>query len=113
MKNAIKNNQLLYGALVAILFFSVNACTEEHATPGYNQFNQEGQIKGRTDGPVNIQLVKLKVANRDNIPLEQILTCFYFGQTTQGYWEYHLNTMYDGLKIYIVTQIIGDDFDGG
>jgi len=112
MKKSIKSNQLLFRAFVAILFISFNACTEESIIPGHNQFNQEDKINTRNDGPVYIQIVKLKVASRDNIPIEQILTCFYFGQTTQGYWEYHLTTLYDGPKIYLITQIIGDECEG-
>ena len=112
MKNSIKIHKLLRVAFVVILFFSFNACTEEQAMPVSDKTYQELQIKMRTDGPVSIQLIKQKVSNRDHIPIGQILDCYYYGQTSQGYWEYHISTINDGPKIYIVTQIIGEDCEG-
>ncbi|MGB4846489.1 MAG: hypothetical protein WBP41_01150, partial [Saprospiraceae bacterium] len=70
------------------------------------------KILNRTEGPVSSTLIKQKVSTRDNIPLSQILTCSYYGQTILGYWEYHLTTQYDGPKLYMVTKIIGDDCEG-
>ena len=112
MKNSFKFNQLLYAALLAILFLTVNACSEEQVVPVSGQPGNDLQITVRTDGPVAIGKIIERVSKRDNIPIEQFLSCSYYGQTGEGYYEYHLTTLYDGPKIYIVTQIIGDEFEG-
>lgn len=112
MKNAFKLNLFLLYGFAAILFLSISACHEEQAIPVPDVISHDFQITNRTDGPVNAVLVKQKVATRDNIPLSQILTCTYYGLTSLGFWEYHLTTQCNGPKIYIVTEIIGDDFEG-
>ncbi len=112
MKNAFKFSQLLFVVLLVFLFLSVSSCYEEQVVPSSEVTSTDLEITIRTDGPISPALVKQKVATRDNIPLIQILTCSYFGQTTQGYWEYHITTLYNGPKIYIVTKIIGDDIEG-
>ncbi|HZV70199.1 MAG TPA: hypothetical protein VFG10_11675 [Saprospiraceae bacterium] len=112
MKIVFKFSSLFYGLLLAILLISFNACTEELAIPNAELISEDLLIKSRADGPVSNNLVKQRVSARDNIPIAQILTCSYYGQTTQGYWEYHITTQYNGPKIYIVTKIIGDEFDG-
>ncbi|MBK9982552.1 MAG: hypothetical protein IPP15_09015 [Saprospiraceae bacterium] len=112
MKNVFNFSSFFYGILLAILASSFNACTEELVVPNAEIASKEIRIKSRTDGPVSIELIKQKVSTRDNIPLSQILTCSYYGQTNLGFWEYHLTTQYDGPKIYIVTKIIGDEIEG-
>ncbi|MEP7198149.1 MAG: hypothetical protein ABI851_16645 [Saprospiraceae bacterium] len=112
MKNVFNFNPSFFAILVAFLLLSVSACTEEQVIPSSELLSNDMEITIRTDGPVSTTLVKQKVAVRDNIPLSQILTCTYYGQTSQGYWEYHLTTQYNGPKIYIVTKIIGDDAEG-
>lgn len=112
MKISLTINQLLCVAYVMVLLFSSSACTKEQVMPVPDEYNKESPISFRTDGPVNPQLVKMKVSQRDNIPLLQIETCSYYGQTIQGFWEYHLTTTNNGPKIYTVIQIIGDDCDG-
>ncbi len=112
MKNVTKINQLVFAAITAILFVSVVACTEELVIPTTDLLSKDLKISFRTDGPVSNEVIKQKVSVRDNIPIVQILTCSYYGQTLQGYWEYHLTTQYNGPKIYTVTQIIGDVSDG-
>ncbi|MGB4847964.1 MAG: hypothetical protein WBP41_08615, partial [Saprospiraceae bacterium] len=110
MKKTSKLIQLAFCSLIVVMLFSFIACNEERVVP-------EGKVNDlkisfRTDGPVSLEIIKQKVADRDNIPIYQILTCIYYGQTTQGYWEYHLTTMFDGPKIYTITSIIGDVNDG-
>lgn len=112
MKNVFKFNLSFIALLAAILLLSTPACTEEQVIPSSELLRNDMVIIARSDGPVSSTLVKQKVATRDNIPLSQILTCTYYGQTTQGYWEYHLTTQYNGPKIYIVTKIVGDDAEG-
>ena len=112
MKNAFTFKQLLLAALVAIFFVSVSACTEEQVLPASDLTPRDLQISNRSDGPVSPEVIKQKVSTRDQIPLVQILTCYYYGQTSQGYWEYHLTTQYNGPKIYTVTKIIGDVNEG-
>jgi len=137
MKIPLAIIQILSAAFVVILFISFNACSEEQAMPVPGKPNKDSHITIRTEGsanggsdnggsdnggsdnggsdnggPVNPQLVKVKVSQRDNIPLAEIETCSYFGQTLQGFWEYRLTTMYNGPKIYTVIEIIADDFEG-
>ncbi len=112
MKNVFNFSTFFYGILLAILVTSFNACTEELVVPNAEIASNDMQLKNRTDGPVSCTVIKQKVSDRDNIPLSQILTCSYYGQTTQGYWEYHLTTAYNGPKIYTVTSIIGDVNEG-
>ncbi len=107
-----KIHRFLYVTFVVIQLISFNACTEELVAPMHNTPGKNLLVTARTSGPVSIQLVKLKVSLRDHIPIEEILTCSYIGETTQGFWEYHLTTLNNGPKIYVVTQIIGDDFEG-
>ena len=94
------------------MFFYISACVEEQIQPSREIIVEGNKIGIRSDGPINIQIIKEKVSERDQIPIDQILTCYYFGQTSQGYWEYHLTTFYNGPKIYTVTQIIGDTTEG-
>ncbi|MEO8666744.1 MAG: hypothetical protein ABI462_14730 [Ignavibacteria bacterium] len=113
MKNTFKTNQFLFAAALAVIVLSLSACYEELVLPSTERTSSDLPIITRSDGgSVNPALVKQKVATRDNIPLSQILTCSNFGQTTQGYWEYHLTTQYNGPKIYVVTKIIGEDVEG-
>ncbi len=112
MKNSFKFNQLLYAALLAILFITVNACSEEQVVPVSGQSHKDLQITVRTDGPIGIERIIERVSQRDNIPIDQILTCYYYGQTLQGYYEYRLTTLYNGSKVYIVTEIIGEEYEG-
>ena len=130
-------NQILSSAYVVVLLVLLNGCSEEQVMPVPGEHNKDSHITIRTEasanggsdnggsnnggsnnggsvneGPVNPHLVKVKVSQRDNIPLDQIETCFYYGQTILGFWEYHLTTLYDGPKVYIVIEIIGDDCDG-
>jgi len=112
MKIVFKFSSLFCGFLLAILLISFNACSEDLAIPNAELTSDDLQITSRADGPVSNDIIKQKVSARDNIPLAQILTCSYYGQTTQGYWEYHLTTQYNGPKIYTVTKIIGDVNDG-
>ncbi len=108
----MKIKQLIFVAYIAILYISASGCTEDQVTPASDFPSKDLNISFRSDGPVSSGIIKQKVSDRDNIPLVQILTCSYYGQTTQGYWEYHLTTQYDGPKIYTVTNIIGDVNDG-
>lgn len=112
MKNVMKIKQLIFVAFMSILFISVSGCTEDQVIPASDFLSKDLKISFRADGPVSNEGIKQKVSDRDNIPLVQILTCSYNGQTTQGYWEYHLTTLYNGPKIYTVTKIIGDTNDG-
>jgi hypothetical protein len=110
MKKTSKFIQLAVCSLTVIMLFSFIACNEERVIPEAKV--NDLKITFRTDGPVSLEIIKKKVADRDNIPLDQILTCIYFGQTTLGFWEYHLTTMFNGPKIYTITSIIGDVNDG-
>ncbi|HZV70200.1 MAG TPA: hypothetical protein VFG10_11680 [Saprospiraceae bacterium] len=69
------------------------------------------KITVRNDGTACAATVRESVSKRDNIPVEQILTCYYYGQTTQGYFEYRFTTMYNGPGVYYVG-IIGDCNEG-
>lgn len=110
MKKTPKLTHLAYTLLITVILFTINSCNQEGVTPQVKI--QDSKITVRTEGPVSPEIIKQKVSDRDNIPIEQILTCIYYGQTPQGYWEYHLTTMFDGPKIYTITSIIGDVNDG-
>ena len=113
MKNSIKLNQLVYAALLAIVFISFNACSEEQVVPVTDSSFRDAKINFRSSDPTDqAEAVKVKVSKRDNIPYIEILTSNYYGQTINGYWEYRLTTLHDGNKIFIVTSIIGDDIEG-
>ncbi|MEP7198143.1 MAG: hypothetical protein ABI851_16615 [Saprospiraceae bacterium] len=112
MKNTFNFSSLCFGTFLSIIFLSFFACSEDLVVPNGELISSDLQISSRTEGPVSTELIKQKVSVRDNIPLVQILTCTYYGQTAQGYWEYRLTTQYNGPKIYTVTKIIGDEVDG-
>ncbi len=112
MENPTKINQLFCAVFVIILFVSLSACGEELVTPGTDQPCKDLQVKPRSEGPMDPELVKQKVSELYNIPIEQILTCYYYGQNIFGDWEFHLTTLYNGPIIFVVIKIIGDDCDG-
>ncbi|MEP6794049.1 MAG: hypothetical protein ABJB16_06965 [Saprospiraceae bacterium] len=112
MKKTNTSYHLFILAALSVLVIFVISCSEPNISPIGNLLDKQEKISVRSDGPLSTDIVKEKVAVRDNIPLSEILTCIYFGQTPEGYWEYHLTTLYDGPKIYFVTQIIGDVNDG-
>ncbi len=112
MKITFKFTLLQVVFFFSILLMTVSSCSEELAFPTAENQSIDSHITSRTDGPVSTQVIKQKVSVRDNIPLNEILTCYYYGQTDQGYYEYRLTTQYNGPKVYFVTQIIGDINDG-
>jgi hypothetical protein len=112
MKRLFSLESFLGVLIVFVLTISFSGCSEEQALPSGDQQVEEVKITFRTIGPVSTSLVKKKVSERDNIPLEEILTCTFTCETPEGFWKYSLTTLNNGPKIYIVTQIIGDDCDG-
>ena len=113
MKISLKLNQLIYAALLAIAFISTNACSEEQVIPIADVSIQDAKINFRGYDPTNrAESVKTNVSIRDHIPLIEILTSYYYGQTPDGYWEYRLTTLHNGNKVFILTAIIGEENEG-
>ena len=100
--------------LLSALLFTTYSCSSDQIVPKYSINNEEQRILSRTpDCNTDVsEQVKVKVSERDHIPLNQILTSTYYGTTTQGYCEYRLTTMFDGNKVFYVTGIIGDEVEG-
>ena len=96
------------GCLFVVLFLT--SCSTELATPTPIGI-EENRVTARTDFSGLEEQVKVKVAERDNISVSAILTCYYYGETSEGYGRYHLTTNV-GFKMYTVTGIIGDDIEG-
>lgn len=113
MKKIIFSGKL-YAILSVLFFISSYSCTSEYVFPKEAKNNENTRILPRTpDCNIDVsQQVKVKVSERDHILLSEILTCYFYGTTTEGYCEYRLTTQYDGPKVYIVTSIIGDDVEG-
>ena len=96
--------------MLALLIFTTPSCSTELVQP--EDVSVENQkINQRTDFSGYENQVKLKVAQRDQISVSSINSCYYYGQTAEGYGRYHFSTNL-GFGIYTVTGIIGDDIDG-
>lgn len=105
----LQNSIFFIAILISIFSFS---CSEEQVFPELKQEVVEEKLTSRTTGNNCEQCVRIKVSQRDHIPLAQILTCTFYGMTPQGHYEWHLTTIHNGPKIFIVTSIIGDDCEG-
>ncbi len=113
MKNCAISINLAYTSILTIIFMSFIACSEEQVVPVSTSLVTNHQLNFRSLDPTDrSETVKVNVAKRDNIPLIEILTCSYYGQTLNGYWEYKLTTLNNGNKTFILTGIIGDENEG-
>lgn len=63
---------------------------EQVVTPETSAF--EAKITARTDFSGLEEKVKVKVAERDQISISQILTCYYDGTTPEGHGLYRYTT---------------------
>lgn len=108
MKNFSSTSLLICCSLFFLIAFTP-ACTTELVQPETDspkyKITTRGDFSGLEDQ------VKIKVSQRDGIPVSSILTCYYYGQTSEGYGRYHFTTN-TGFGIYTVTGIIGDDIEG-
>ena len=113
MKNCSISTHLAYASLLSILVFSIISCAEEQVRPVFSLPTIDHNLNFRGFDPTDrAESVKVNVAKRDNIPLIQILSSYYYGQTLDGFWEYRLTTMSSGNKTFILTGIIGEDNEG-
>ena len=89
------------------------SCSNDNILPNKG-VSEEQRISQRTpDCNVDVsEQVKVKVSERDDIPLTEILSSTYISTTTEGYCLYQVETRYDGTKWYHVTGIIGDEVEG-
>ena len=97
--------------LVCSLFLTFTSCSHEQVMPIPPIDETNLRINQRSDFSGREAQVKVKVSQRDGIPINAILTCTYMGLTAEGYGRYHFTTNV-APGIYLVTAIIGDDIDG-
>ena len=105
----MKHLSLLTTVLLFCLFSLVTtttSCTmEQVVTPETSEI--EAKINARTDYSGLEEQVKVKIAERDNIAITDILTCYYEGPTEDGRGKYRYTT-----ALYGGTYIIGEEIDG-
>ena len=102
--------QSMFVCAIVVLTALFSACSTELASPQPYPLDQE-QIKYRTDFTGLEDQVKVKVAERDQISINSITSCYYYTTTSEGYGRYHFTTN-TGFGIYTVTGIIGDEIEG-
>lgn len=112
MKNSITIASLRNFSVAAFFVISTWACSHEQVTPVDENQYEEQKIEIRTDLTSLANEVKIEVSQRDNIPVDQITGSYYFGKTTEGYYEYRLQTSQNGPKVYFVIGIIGEEIEG-
>ena len=94
--------------LVLFVIFAM-ACSKEQDTPMQNINNEKIKINQRLGGCTDFgDLVRERVSERDNIPIQSISSCYYYGPYAGGYCEYRCFTSQYGSPVYI----IGDDTEG-
>lgn len=96
---------VLFITLIVFAAFTTS-CMQEQVSPARNEL----RINGRSDYSGLEEYVKIKVSERDQIPVSSILTCVYEGITSEGFGKYTYTTS-DYSGIYLITGIIGEEID--
>jgi hypothetical protein len=107
MKNLSPLSFLIVSSLFVALSMTTSCSTDLASPIGI----EEQKINSRSDFSGLEAKVRVKVSERDQIALSAIYSCYYYGQTSEGYGRYHLTTDL-GFVIYTVVGIIGDDIEG-
>jgi len=111
MKKAHIFKKAMYSILLCGLLAYTLSCSNEQALPNPTlQKNDELKVIARTDGDCiyYADTVKVRVAERDHIPIQNITGCYYYGPYINGDCEFRCTTINYGTPVYI----IGDDYEG-
>ncbi len=92
-----------YFTILTVFLIATSSCSSEQVAPNSTSHNQEQKITKRDGGDCSQcpLIVKSRVSLYYVIPMNQILTCDYYGPT-EGGCEYHLTYSGIGPSVYII-----------
>ena len=110
MKKLSFFGMLLLSSMFAVLTYSVAGTNEKITVLSSSNLEKTLDVEC-PDLTGYEEQVKVKISERDHISVNSILTCYFYGYTTECYGRYNFTTALNSGQFH-VTAIIEDDVEG-